>query len=113
MSSPASNSDADRAPRAVRGVQKELGGFKKFLVRGNVVDLAVGLVIGAAFGNVIQSVVDNFINPLIGIFGGGANLTSWEIVVAGATIRIGMILNALISFVLIAAVVYFLVILPV
>src|SRR3954466_13024703 len=107
MSSPASNSDGDRTPRVVRGVEKELGGFKKFLVRGNVVDLAVGVVIGAAFGNVVQSVVDNFINPLIGIFGGRPSLTGWDIPVVGATIHIGIILNALISFVLIAIVVYF------
>src|SRR5215211_9392572 len=113
MSSPTSDSHADRAPSAVRGVEKELGGFRKFLVRGNVVDLAVGVVIGAAFGNVIQSVVDNFINPLLGIFGGGPNLTDWAIPIAGATIRIGVILNALITFVLIALVVYFLVVLPV
>ena len=113
MSSPANNSDGDRTPRVVRGVEKELGGFKKFLVRGNVVDLAVGVVIGAAFGNVVQSVVDNFINPLIGIFGGGPNLTSWDIPVAGAIIHTGAIIHALISFVLIAAVVYFLVVLPV
>jgi large conductance mechanosensitive channel len=113
MSSAASNSDTDRSPRVVRGVQKELGGFKKFLVRGNVVDLAVGVVIGAAFGNVVQSVVDNFINPLLGVFGGGPDLASWTIPVAGATIRIGVILSALISFALIAAVVYFLVVLPV
>ena len=106
MSSPARNSDADRTPRVVRGVGKELGGFRKFLVRGNVVDLAVGVVIGAAFGSVVQSIVNEFINPLIGIFGGGPNLTSWEIPVAGATIRIGVILSALLSFVLIAAVVY-------
>jgi len=113
MTAPTSNSDTDRRPRVVRGAEKELGGFKKFLVRGNVVDLAVGVVIGAAFGSVVQSVVDNFINPLIGLFGNGPSLTSWEIPVAGATIRIGVILNALISFVLIAAIVYFLVVLPV
>jgi len=113
MASSTSNNDTDRTPRAVRGVKKELGGFKKFLLRGNVVDLAVGVVIGAAFGNVVQSLVDNFINPLVGVFGGGQKLTSWTIPVAGATINIGAILNALISFVLIAAVVYFLVVLPV
>lgn len=113
MTTPAGDNAADRRPRIVRDVEKELGGFKKFLVRGNVVDLAVGVVIGAAFGNVVQSLVDNFINPLIGIFGGGPNLTSWQIPVASAQIRIGVILNALISFVLIATVVYFLVVLPV
>jgi len=95
------------------GVGKELGGFRKFLVRGNVVDLAVGVVIGAAFGSVINSVVDNLINPLVGIFGGGPKLTSWIIPIAGQQIQIGNIINTLISFILIAAVVYFLVVLPV
>jgi large conductance mechanosensitive channel len=97
----------------VHGVGKELGGFRKFLVRGNVVDLAVGIVIGAAFGNVVQSVVDNLINPLIGIFGGGPDLSTWTLPLAGQAIRIGAILNALLSFVILAAVVYFLVVLPV
>src|SRR5690349_6363812 len=113
MASPASNINVDRTPRMVRGVEKELGGFRKFLVRGNVVDLAVGVVIGAAFGNVINSVVENLINPLVGVFGGGPNLASWIIPVAGQQIKIGAIVGALISFALIAAVVYFLVVLPV
>jgi large conductance mechanosensitive channel len=99
--------------RAMQGVGKELGGFRKFLVRGNVVDLAVGVVIGAAFGNVINSVVENLINPLVGVFGGGPSLSSWVIPVAGQQIRLGNIITALISFALIAVVVYFLVVLPV
>jgi large conductance mechanosensitive channel len=99
--------------RAVHGVGEELGGFRKFLVRGNVVDLAVGVVIGAAFGNVINSLVDNLINPLVGIFGGGPKLTSWVIPIGSQQIQIGNIVNALISFLLIAAVVYFVVVLPV
>lgn len=104
---------ADRASDVAHGVGRELGGFRKFIVRGNVVDLAVGIVIGAAFGNVINSVVDNFINPLLGIFGGGPDLSSWTISIAGQAIRIGAILNAIISLLLIALVVYFLVVLPV
>jgi large conductance mechanosensitive channel len=113
MASGSGEREAGVAPRVVRGVGKELGGFQKFLVRGNVVDLAVGVVIGAAFGNVVQSVVDNLINPLIGIIGGGPDLASWAIPVAGQQIQIGNILNALISFLLIALVVYFLVVLPI
>ncbi|MFL5804846.1 MAG: large conductance mechanosensitive channel protein MscL [Roseiflexaceae bacterium] len=101
------------ASNVVHGVGKELGGFKKFLVRGNVVDLAVGIVIGAAFGNVVQAVVENLITPLIGILGGTPDLASWSIPVAGQQLRIGNIISALISFVLIAVVVYFVVVLPV
>jgi large conductance mechanosensitive channel len=103
----------DRAHGAVRGVGEELGGFRKFLLRGNVVDLAVGVVIGAAFGSVVTSLVDNVINPLVGILGGGPDLSSWAITVAGAELHVGAVLNALISFVLIAVVVYFLVVVPV
>jgi large conductance mechanosensitive channel len=113
MASLPKNIDTSGASNVVHGVGKELGGFKKFLVRGNVVDLAVGIVIGAAFGNVVQSLVDNLITPLIGIFGGGPDLSTWTIPVAGQSLRIGLILNALLSFVLLAAVVYFVVVLPV
>ena len=109
---PKDNDGAGRS-NVFHGVGKELSGFKKFLVRGNVVDLAVGVVIGAAFGNVIQAVVKDLITPLIGLFGGGPNFSTWAIPVGNQTLLIGEILNALIAFVLIATVVYFLVVLPV
>ena len=105
--------DLSGTSEVIQGVGKELGGFKKFLVRGNVVDLAVGIVIGAAFGDVVQSVVKGLITPMIGLFGGGADLSTWSMVVAGQQFLLGDILNALLSFLLIAAVVYFLVVLPV
>jgi len=98
---------------AAHGVGKELGGFKKFLVRGNVVDLAVGIVIGAAFNDIIQAVVRGVITPLIGLFGGQPDLSSWAIPIDGQRLLVGDILNALIGFLLIAAVVYFLVVLPI
>jgi large conductance mechanosensitive channel len=96
-----------------RGVGKELGGFKKFLIRGNVVDLAVGIVIGAAFTNVVQALVKNIITPIIGAFGGVPDLSSWTSPIAGQNLLIGEVLNAVISFLLVAAVVYFLVVLPI
>jgi large conductance mechanosensitive channel len=105
--------DTTRASNVVRGVNKELGGFKKFLVRGNVVDLAVGIVIGAAFNDVVQAIVRGAISPIIGIFGGGSDLSTWTIPVAGQRLLIGEIINALIAFLLMAAVVYFLVVLPI
>ena len=92
---------------------KELGGFKKFLLRGNVVDLAIAVVIGAAFGNVIQALVKDIITPLIGMFGGEPDFSAWTVTVGSSRLLIGDFLNALISFVLIAAVVYFLVVLPI
>jgi large conductance mechanosensitive channel len=99
--------------RAVHGVGRELGGFKKFLLRGNVVDLAVGIVIGAAFGNIVKALVRGVITPLIGIAGGMPNLASWVVPAGRARLLIGEVLNAVIAFVLIAVVVYFLVVLPV
>ncbi len=105
--------DLPGASDVMQGVGKELGGFKKFLVRGNVVDLAVGIVIGAAFGDVVQAVVKGLITPLIGLFGGGADLSTWSMRIAGQQFLLGDILNALLSFLLIAAVVYFLVVVPV
>jgi large conductance mechanosensitive channel len=104
---------SERPARVVKGVGKELGGFRKFLVRGNVVDLAVGIVIGAAFTAVVEALVKDVIGPIIAIFGGAPDLSSWAIPMAGQRLLIGTVINALISFLIVAAVVYFLVVLPV
>ena len=58
------------ATSAFHEVRSDIGGFKKFLLRGNVVDLAVGVVIGAAFGSVVQAIVKDILNPLISALGG-------------------------------------------
>lgn len=102
-----------RAHAVTHGARKELGGFKKFLLRGNVVDLAVGIVIGAAFGNIVQALVRDVITPLIGVAGGTPNLSSWTVTVRKTHLMVGDVLNAVIAFLLIAAVIYFLVVLPV
>ncbi|MEU1530417.1 large conductance mechanosensitive channel protein MscL [Streptomyces fagopyri] len=96
-------------------------GFKTFLMRGNVIDLAVAVVIGAAFTNIVNSVVKGIINPLVGAVG-TKNLDSYSSCVkschgSGATatgVRImwGSVLGATLSFVITAAVVYFLMVLP-
>ncbi|MGH2494025.1 MAG: large conductance mechanosensitive channel protein MscL [Ktedonobacteraceae bacterium] len=90
-----------------------VGGFKTFLLRGNVVDLAVGIVIGVAFGTVVTALVGDVITPLIPAPGG--NLSAWVISVpwTGKPLAIGSFINAVISFVIIAAAVYYLVVLPV
>src|SRR5919202_794871 len=98
---------------AVRGTGKQLGGFKKFILRGNVVDLAVGIVIGAAFTGVVQALVKDLITPLIGLFGGNPDASNLVLTVGRARFPLGDFLNALISFLLIALVVYFLIVLPV
>src|SRR5438067_9165870 len=101
------------ASAVARGVGRELGGFEKFLLRGNVVDLAVGVVIGAAFGNVVQALVKDFLTPLIALLGGNPDFSAWAVVVRGTAFPVGDFVNALVAFFLIALVVYFLVVLPV
>ena len=104
---------APSASGVLRGAGREVGGFKKFILRGNVVDLAVGVVIGAAFGGVVQALVKDVITPLLGAFGGVTDFSAWTIPVGRATLLVGDFLNAVISFLLVALVVYFLVVLPV
>jgi len=89
-------------------------GFKDFLMRGNVVDLAVAVVIGAAFGRVINAVVNGFINPLIAAVFGKPNLTQVAAFrLNGADFSIGLILNEVVNFLLVAAAVYFVIVLPI
>ena len=88
-------------------------GFRKFILRGNVVDLAVAVVIGVAFGAVVQALVKDLITPLIGAFGGVPDFSSLYFTVNNSKFLIGDFINALVSFVLLAAVVYWFVILPV
>ncbi|MBO0867123.1 MAG: large conductance mechanosensitive channel protein MscL [Micromonosporaceae bacterium] len=90
-----------------------LKGFRDFILRGNVVDLAVGIVVGAAFTTLVTSFTTSFLKPLIAVFGGG------EVGKLGASFRIhgqvfdwGAFLNAAITFLITAAVVYFLVVYP-
>ena len=91
-----------------------MDGFKKFLLRGNVVDLAVAVVIGAAFGALITSFTTAFITPLVGVFTGATgNIATKSFKVSGVRFPYGQFLNTLISFVIIAAVVYFLVVKPI
>ena len=86
-------------------------GFRDFLLRGNVVDLAVAVVIGAAFTAVVGSFTASFLEPLIGLVGGGG-VDGGTLVVDGQRFTWGAFLNAVITFVLTAAVVYFAVALP-
>ncbi len=82
--------------------------FKTFILKGNVVDLAVGVVIGAAFGKVVDSVVKDLITPLIGLFGGRPDFSSWKL----GPLGLGNFCNALFAFLILAAVVFFLVVKP-
>jgi large conductance mechanosensitive channel len=91
---------------------KEVKGFRDFLLRGNLVDLAVAVVIGAAFTALVTSFVANFITPLIAAIGGQSDFGKLSFTVNGSHFRYGLFINALISFVISAAVVYFLVVKP-
>ncbi len=88
-------------------------GFREFVLRGNVVDLAVGVVIGAAFGAVVTSFVKDLLTPLIAAIAGKPDFSSFLFEINGAKFLYGDFFNALISFLLIAAAVYYFVILPV
>lgn len=87
-------------------------GFKEFLMRGNVVDLAVAVIIGAAFGAVVKAFADDFIGGLIGVIGGTPNFDTAGIEIGDGKIIIGTTITALINFVIVAAVIYFVIVLP-
>lgn len=89
-----------------------LNDFQKFILRGNVIDLAVGIVIGAAFTSVVTAFVADIITPLIGIFG-KIDLSRYAFTVNRSTFQVGTFLNAVISFVIIALVIFFFVVKPI
>ncbi len=89
-----------------------LKGFRDFILRGNVIDLAVAVVIGGAFGAIVTSLVDNIITPAIGAIGGQPDFSAIALTINGNDIMIGAFINSLISFLIIAAIIYFLVITP-
>jgi large conductance mechanosensitive channel len=88
-------------------------GFRDFLMRGNVVDLAVAVVIGAAFGAVVQSAVKDVLTPFIAAIVGKPDFSSVGFTLNGTHFPIGNFINALIAFVIVAAAVYYAVVLPI
>lgn len=89
-----------------------LKGFKEFVLRGNVLDLAIAVVIGGAFGAVVTALVKDLITPLIGAIVGKPDFSALVVTVNGSAFLIGDFLNAVLAFFLIAAVVYFVVVAP-
>jgi large conductance mechanosensitive channel len=89
-----------------------MGGFRKFLLRGNLIDLAVAVVIGIAFNAVVQALIADIITPLIAAIGGKPNFGALSFSVNKSHFLYGSFLNALISFVIIAAVIYYLIVAP-
>jgi len=90
-----------------------LDGFKKFILRGNVVDMAVGVVVGAAFGTVVSTLTKAFLTPLIQVLVGKPDYSNLKFTIRNTPFPIGDFINACISFLLIAAAVYFFVVVPV
>ena len=87
-------------------------GFKQFILRGNVVDLAVGVIIGAAFGNLVNSLVKDMITPLIGAIAKVPDFSHVSFSINGSQIMLGNFLNVLIAFIIAAIAIYFLIVLP-
>jgi len=90
-----------------------LSGFKQFILRGNVVDMAVGVVIGAAFGGVVSALTKDLLTPLIAAVAGKPDFSSISFTINGTAFPVGDFINSVVSFLLIAAAVYFFVVTPV
>lgn len=88
------------------GLGKE---FKEFAMKGNVMDLAVGVIIGAAFGKIIASLVDNILMPIVGMLLQGINFQTLSVKVGEAEIKYGMFIGAIIDFIIIALVLFFII----
>ena len=89
-----------------------LSGFKQFIMRGNVVDLAVGVVIGGAFGTVVTALVKDLINPLIALLVGKQDFTNLTHTIGVTLFPYGDFITAVVNFLLVAAAIYFFVIMP-
>jgi large conductance mechanosensitive channel len=90
-----------------------LKGFRDFILRGNVVDLAVAVILGAAFNAIVTSLVSDVLNPLIAATVGKPDFSSVILDIHGGHIKVGNFLNAAVSFLIVAAVVYFAIVLPI
>src|ERR1700727_3298314 len=90
-----------------------LDGFKKFILRGNVVDMAVGVVIGAAFGGVVTALTTDLLTPMIAAIVGKPDFSAVQMTVHGTLFPLGHFINSCVSFLLIAAAIYFFVVTPI
>ena len=88
---------------------KTLSEFKEFISKGNVIDLAVGVIIGAAFGKIVTSIVEDILMPLIGIVVGGVDFTGLTLEVGTATVKYGVFIQNVIDFLIVAACIFFVV----
>jgi len=98
---------SEKSSKKVTGTaKKQLNGFKEFISKGNVIDLAVGVIIGGAFGKIVSSIVNDILMPLIGILLGGIDFTSLSVTIGDAVITYGNFIQNVIDFLIIALCVY-------
>jgi large conductance mechanosensitive channel len=90
-----------------------MSGFRKFILRGNIVDLAVAVVVGTQFSTLVKQFVRSFVDPLLALVGGRPNFSGLVLTIGGARFTYGAFLTEVVSFVISAAVVYFVIVLPV
>jgi len=104
---------AQRFQQFEGGARKTLGGFRTFLLRGNVVDLAVGVMIGAAFGAIVTALTTDIITPIIPSSGASLAQLQAKVPWTGQLIKPGLFIEAVISFIILAIVIYFFIVLPI
>lgn len=100
----------EKSSKKVSGAaKKQLDGFKAFIAKGNVIDLAVGVIIGSAFGKIVSSIVDDILMPILGVIIGGINFRTLSIRIGDAVITYGNFIQNVIDFLIIALCVYFMI----
>lgn len=92
----------DLASKNIKKISKEASEFKTFISRGNVVDMAVGVIIGGAFGKIVTSLVNDVLMPIIGVFLGGLDFSDLSIKVGDATIKYGSFIQSIVDFLIVA-----------
>ena len=100
---------SENSKKVTGKAKKHIGGFKEFISKGNVIDLAVGVIIGGAFGKIVSSIVNDILMPLIGIVLGGIDFTSLNVKIGDAVITYGNFIQNVIDFLIIALCVYILI----
>ena len=100
------NNSRNASKKVAGSAKKHVNGFKEFIAKGNVVDLAVGVIIGSAFGKIVTSIVNDILMPLLGIVIGGVDFTSLSVKIGDATVTYGNFIQNVIDFLIIALCVY-------
>jgi len=97
---------SEKTSKVTGKAKKHISGFKEFISKGNVIDLAVGVIIGGAFGKIVSSIVNDILMPLLGIVLGGIDFTSLNVKIGDAVITYGNFIQNVIDFLIIALCVY-------